>query len=162
MCKQKPVTLLLLILCLSFLTSCVNTGQNYDKGITLTANSEGVFVAQYGDFGPPQLSNKLIGNKWWQWDDPENHQPVTYNVKVVVYRDISLKTVKHAFPVIPEEKQDYRYVSYEEASEYFDQTIAELEKEMIGYDEPESIAMMSAFPLRLYKTALAIERKLRK
>lgn len=128
----------------------------------LTENTAGIFVAPYNSFGPPQLSSPLIGNKWWQWDDPDNYKPVKYNVQVVVYRDIVLDRVKLSFPVIPEEKQDYRYVEYEKASVYFEETIAQLEEELKSYDEPVEYAAFARFPLALYRTALELEKKLRR
>ncbi len=128
----------------------------------LNAYSEGIFVAKYGDFGPPQLASKLLGNKWWQWDDPDNYKPVTYDVNVVVYRNHNLETIKQAFPVIPGKKQDYRYVEYEKASEYFAANIREFEQEMLSYDNPEDLGMMCIYPLNLYKTALAMEIKILK
>lgn len=161
MCKRNQITQFFLILCLSILCSCANINQSQNNDSTLTSQSEGIFIASYGDFGPPQLSNKLIGNKWWQWNDPENHKPVKYDVKVVVYRNTALESVRLSFPIVPEKKQDYRYVTYDDARKYFNETISELKKEMAEYDDPEGLAMMSAFPLRLYKTALAMERKLR-
>lgn len=159
--KRSQIAQFFLILYLSFLCSCTNIDNGQNINSTLTPQSEGIFIASYGDFGPPQLSNKLIGNKWWQWDDPENHKPVKYDVKVVVYRYKTLESVQLSFPIIPEKKQDYRYLAYEDARRYFDETISKLNKEMAEDDDPENFAMMSTFPLRLYKTALAMERKLR-
>ena len=129
---------------------------------TYSEASEGIFVTSYNSFGPPQLSTKLIGNKWWQWDDPDNHKPVKYNVRVVVYRGISLNKVKESFPVIPEKKQDYRYIEYEAASMYFEKTITQLERDLNASEDLEEYAALARFPLSLYKTALEMEKKLRR
>jgi len=51
---------------------------------------------------------------------------VRYDVKVVVYRDISLDAVKLAFPVVSAEKKDSRYVSYSAARDYFHSVITQL------------------------------------
>lgn len=139
------------------LAACANTKEQ-DTTKEVTANSPTIFVAKYKDFGPPQLSSPLLGNQWWQWPDPENHKPVTYDVKVVVYRDVSLDVVKASFPVIPEKKQDYRYVAYEDAVTYFDNTIEQLLLEMKDSGDAESVAMLSSFPLRLYETVLRMEK----
>ncbi len=141
------------------LAACVNT--KVQDTTLVTADSPTIFIAKYKDFGPPQLSAPLLGNQWWQWPDPENHKPVAYDVKVVVYRNISIDIVKTSFPVIPEKKQDYRYVAYEDAVVYFDETIQQLLSDMKESGDAESIAMMSMFPLKLYETSLKMERKLR-
>jgi len=120
------------------------------------------FVANYQDFGPSQLSRKLLGKKQWQWDDPENRLPVSYDVKVVVYRDIDLLKIKVLFPVDSSKKQDYRYVEYSEARKYLDETIMYFQKELESSSTPELYAMTSSFLLGLYKTALKMEQALRK
>lgn len=159
------MTNLIKILLLALLLPACTTVSKHPPGTdsnTINKESEGIFIADYGDFGPPQLASKLIGNKWWQWDDPENRKSVTYDVKVVVYRNIDLEKVKNAFPVIPKIKQDYRYVAYEDASKYFAERILEFEKEIQTYDNPSDLGMMCVFPLGLYKTSLAMEKTLRK
>lgn len=67
------------------------------------------------------LSYELIGNEWYQWnsqgpDDPKGMD----DIKVVVYRDISLDKIKERYPVI-EGKQDYRYLDYAAALEHLKQ-----------------------------------------
>lgn len=132
------------------------------KNSTLNETSPEIFLADYGDFGPPQLSRNLLGNKWWQWDDPDNHKPVRYNVKIVVYRGVDIERVKAAFPVVPNLKQDYRYVEYGAASNYFTEVLAYFEKEAKGHEDPSDLGMMCIFPLSIYKTALSMEKKLSK
>lgn len=149
------------LLCLSFLSvACSMQGDKEVLSPLLNDRSEGVFIAKYGDFGPPQLAGQLLGDKWWQWNDPENHKPVTYDVKVVVYRGVSLADVERAFPVNPALKQDYRYVEYTKADLYFTKVITDFELEIGGYDTPEDVGMMCIYPLALYKTALAMHKKL--
>lgn len=150
-------------LLLSLLSLILMSCSTIDKPVKtklLNEDSQGIFVTSHSSFGPPQLSKQLIGNKWWQWDDPQNHQPVTYNVKVVVYKDIPLELVKTSFPVIPEIKQDFRYVSYTDARIYFDEKFAFFQSEMEQYNTPEQIGEICSFPLSIYETALAMERKL--
>ena len=49
----------------------------------------------YEDFGPQALSWEHIGKEWWQWQSHGDSNPNTkYDVKVVVYRDISLEEIK--------------------------------------------------------------------
>jgi hypothetical protein len=142
------------------LSACTTINKDLPAG-NLDINSEHIFVTDYADFGPPQLSDNLLGEKHWQWDDPENHKPVTYKIKVVVYRDVDIQSVKKSFPVIPEIKQDYRYVQYKDAQNYFDNELNKFQQEMTTYDSPCDVGTMYIYPLTLYKTALAMERKLR-
>ena len=157
------ITLKILLLTL-FLAGCTIASKDPSSTveIQLNKNSDGIFIADYSDFGPPQLTKELLGDKWWQWDDPENYKPVAYDVKVVVYRNIDIEAVKQAFPVVPNLKQDYRYIKYKDAAEYFSNKLSEFEKEMRTYDNPSDLGSMCVFPLELYKTALAMEKKLLK
>jgi len=98
---------------------------------------EKIFITDYKDFGPSQLSSRLLGKKQWQWDTPENHLPVNYDVKVVVYRDISLEKVKKLYPVDPYQKQDYRYIEYGEARAYLSETILYFQNELESSSTPE-------------------------
>lgn len=139
-----------------FLGACSSLVQD---NVALTSDSPEVFVANYEDFGVSHYSSKLLGRSVWQWDDIENHRPVSFNIKVVVYRGVSLEQVKGAFPVIPEQKQDYRYVEYTMAVEYFTDTINELDELMktLTFEEAGEFYI---YPRRVYKGALAMERKL--
>jgi len=83
-------------------------------------------VLDYDDFGPQVAAHEALGMAWWQWDthgDPDPDHP--YDIKVVVYRDVSLEQVQELFPVIEEKAQDYRYLPYERAISYLDETILE-------------------------------------
>ena len=160
--RKLTITMKFTALLLALSLSACAAVNNRNNTSQLSADSQGIFVTNYRDFGPPQLASKLIGNKWWQWPDPDNHKPVSYDVKVVVYRDIPLAQVKASFPVTPSKKQDYRYVAYEDAVEYFDTTIARLLDDMRSEgNDLEEIVMISTFPLSLYQTVVRMERKLR-
>jgi hypothetical protein len=63
------------------LSACATIDRGLPAG-NLDINSEHIFIADYADFGPPQLSDKLLGEKHWQWDDPENHKPVSYKLNL--------------------------------------------------------------------------------
>ncbi len=83
-------------------------------------------LLDYDDFGPQVAAHEIIGMAWWQWDqhgDPDPGEP--YDIKVVVYRDISLEQVRELFPVREEKGQDYRYLSCEQAYSYLNETILE-------------------------------------
>jgi len=83
-------------------------------------------VLDYHDFGPQAAAYEVIGMGWWQWDphgEPEPDHP--YDIKVVVFRDISMEQVQELFPVLQEKAQDYRYLSYADAISYLSEAIHE-------------------------------------
>ena len=81
----------------------------------------------YEDFGPQAMAWETIGMQWWQWDNHGDSDPnSTYDIKVVVYRDISLQKIKSIFPVVEAAKKDYRYIEYNEALKYLDRNISEV------------------------------------
>ena len=52
---------------------------------------------------------------WYQWNSQGPDDPnASDDVKVVVYRNISVDEVERTYPVI-KEKQDYRYLEYQSA-----------------------------------------------
>jgi len=84
------------------------------------------FVMKYSDFGPPSSSYELLGTEWYQWnsqgpDDPNGRD----DVKVVIYRNVDLPTVKRTYPVF-KGKSDYRYLEYSEAMNFLEKRIEEL------------------------------------
>lgn len=143
------------IILVLLLGGCSSLGQE----AVLTPDSPEVFVSNYEDFGVSHYSSKLLGRSVWQWDDVENHKPVSFDIKVVVYRGVSLEKVKNAFPVIPEQKQDYRYVEYAKAAKYFTDTINDMEELMKTFTSEEA-GEFYIYPRRVYKGALAMEAKL--
>lgn len=75
-------------------------------------------VLLYEELGPQVQVYKLIGFQWYQWNSQGSDDPTKRDdVKVVVYRNIPLSTVKERYPVI-KEKQDYRYLEYSVAMDY--------------------------------------------
>lgn len=80
-------------------------------------------VLNYSDFGPPSLCEGLIGQDWWQWQDHGDSQPRKYDIKVVVYRGFKLQDAQKKYPIIPGKKQDYRYVSYDQAIAFLNESI---------------------------------------
>lgn len=86
--------------------------------------SENVVILNYSDFGPQSMSYKVLGNEWWQWDPHGDSRPEKkYDIKVIVYRNISLMNVKEMHPVIEEKNQDYRYIEYNMAIQHLDELI---------------------------------------
>lgn len=119
-------------------------------------------ILSYDDFGPE--AEPLLGVFHWQWDDEENRKPVKYDIKVVVYRDISLGEIKNKFPVNITKRMDYRYIEYSKSRQYIDKRI----QDMYDYlntpsanDNEDDVVFLSII-IRLYKTALKIEMGLGK
>lgn len=118
----------IIVLFCIFLLSCV------------TKTSNDTVVLDYEDFGPPVIANEVIGMDWWQWEDHGSSRPEKHNIKVVVYKDITLDVVKKKFPVVPEEQKDYRYLDYETAISYLNEkisedVIAEVTQKLVGSRE---------------------------
>jgi len=84
------------------------------------------FAMRYSDFGPPSSSYELLGSEWYQWnsqgpDDPNGRD----DVKVVIYRNVDLPTVKRTYPIF-KGKSDYRYIEYREVMDFLDKSMEEL------------------------------------
>lgn len=90
-----------------------------------TIGNKNTVVFDYNDFGPQVVANEIVGMEWWQWQPHGEPRPTTYDVKVVVYRNVTLGYVKNKFPVIPEKEKDYRYLEYEAALEYLNEKISD-------------------------------------
>lgn len=74
-------------------------------------------VLQYDDFGPDIVSSEYLGMPWYQWQSEGGEDPNTkFDIKVIVYRNVTLDEVKKRYPVIAGQ-QDYRYLEYAEALE---------------------------------------------
>jgi hypothetical protein len=72
-------------------------------------------VFNYDDLGPQASSYELIGYEWYQWNSQGPDNPYERDdVKVVVYRGVTLKQIQLQYPVI-KDKQDYRYLEYSQA-----------------------------------------------
>lgn len=82
-------------------------------------------VLDYEDFGPQVLSHEIVGMQWWQWQSREDSKLAFYDIKVVVYRNIPIEAVKSLYSVKEKKLKDYRYLSYENAMQYLDESISE-------------------------------------
>lgn len=109
---KNQIHLLKLLTLLFFITAC--TRNSAQSTVTL----------DYKAFGPQVIAHEIIGNEWWQWEVSGAPDPtVTYDVKVVVYRNIDLASVKEKFPVDKKLQIDYRYVTYQEAIAFLDKHV---------------------------------------
>ncbi len=125
-------------------------------------------VLPYKAFGPGEDTLPLLGVYHWQWPDPDNRprRPMQYDIKVVVYRGVSLQNIQLQFPVLPEKKQDYRYLEYETAISFLDQRIKDLNAEISipsRFEETEedrlsNMIFLQRIIISLYKTTLEIEQ----
>ncbi len=113
--------LLILIYLLPFTSSCQSKNQ-YDSFKTTPKT----LVLNYESFGPQVMAHELLGFQWWQWNAHGDSDPkTTYDIRVVVYKDISLDTVKDNYPVDEDKKLDFRYISYHQSILYLDSIIKE-------------------------------------
>jgi hypothetical protein len=87
-----------------------------------------IHIMDYSDFGPQSMAYELIGFQWYQWDKAGDPDPrKKYEIKVIVYRNISLTEVKKVYPVIKSKNQDYRYVEYNQGLVYIEKQLKEIE-----------------------------------
>lgn len=82
-------------------------------------------VLEYQDFGPQVIAYEIIGMEWWQWNEHGDSRPTQYDIRVVVYMNTSLEEIERRYPIIENEKQDFRYLEYQEAIEYLNNKIEE-------------------------------------
>jgi hypothetical protein len=82
-------------------------------------------VLSYQELGPQIAVYELIGKEWYQWNSHGGSHPHEIDdVKVVIYRNISLDRVKEMYPVVVRQK-DYRYLDYETAIKYLNKNEGE-------------------------------------
>jgi hypothetical protein len=82
-----------------------------------------VAVFNYSDFGPQVIASEVVGMEWWQWQAHGDSRPRSYDIKIVVYRDIPLDEVRKQHPVDETGERDYRYLNYETALTYLNEKI---------------------------------------
>jgi len=115
-------------------------------------------VFEYDDFGPQVMAYELIGMQWYQWDNHGYEEPdYKYNIKVVVYYQISLDDVKRAYPTVKGEV-DYRYVTKERALSHLKSKIAECEE--FARSDPNASIVWKENSARLKRTLRKIEQEL--
>lgn len=82
-------------------------------------------VLEYADFGPQAMAYNTLGPKKLPW---RSEQPLMIGqgkIWVVVYRDMSLESVRKHYPADTKNQVDYRYLPYDEALSYLDKRIAQ-------------------------------------
>lgn len=90
------------------------------------SNHSNYLIINYNDFGPHSMSFELLGHSWWAWESIGSSDPnERYPIKVVVYTQMTLESVKSKYPVVPEQKQDFRYIKLSQAIKYLDRNIKE-------------------------------------
>ncbi|MET1254196.1 hypothetical protein [Aliikangiella maris] len=146
------------------LGACTSTANKNAKEQSLS--SKNYIVLNYSDFGPSENDSPL-GVRYWQWPDPQNHQPVSYDIKVVVYRDLPLEQVEKLFPVIKEKRQDYRYITHQEARKYLNSRLIEMTgylnkpSRIVGDDENNDFVFHEIMA-DILETLIKIERQIGK
>src|SRR5216117_3865871 len=96
---QKQILLTVTFICCSVLLSCA--GSQKSNVAKVQKPKTNIIVLSYDDFGPQVMSYEQIGKEWYQWNsqgpDDLNSRD---DIKVVVYRNVSLDEVKRKYPVI--------------------------------------------------------------
>jgi hypothetical protein len=121
-------------------------------------------VLDYKDFGPSQLSKSLLGKNFWQWQDSRGHSPTQYDIKVVVYKNLTLEATQKNYPTIPEKNQDYRYVKYSKTVTWLDERILQNQQDLRISTQGGQLELILYDFSRLenmYKLLLNIERALK-
>src|SRR5687767_13206565 len=84
------------------------------------------FVMKYADFGSPISSDELFGSEAFQRSDQRVVELSSGDdIKIVVYRNVDLATVKRTYPELGA-KSVYRYVEYSQGMDYLNKRIEEL------------------------------------
>lgn len=155
--RKSIYSIFLLIVLLQ--SSCSNIEVKND---TKTVSS--VLILDYKDFGPSQLSEPFLGKNFWQWQESREHSPVQYDIKVAVYKNITLEAAQKLYPTIPENKQDYRYVEYSKTIIWLDAQILKNQQELRTIVQSEQLDLILYNFSRLenmYKLLINIERGLK-
>ena len=83
-------------------------------------------VFDYDDFGPQAIAYETIGYQWYQWNSVGDSDPSkSDDIKVVVYWNEPLGSIKEKYPLNPKRKKDYRYLTLKAAMKYLDTNIFE-------------------------------------
>jgi hypothetical protein len=51
---------------------------------------------------------------------------MTYDIKVVVFKDLTMEDVQRLYPIVPRKNQDFIYLEYSEALLYLDSSVAKI------------------------------------
>lgn len=91
--------------------------------------SAGETVLPYSSFGPQVIAHELLGKEWWQWESQGGSKSGVkdYDIKVVVYWDEKIASVRERYPIDPSRERDFRYVDLSKAIAYLRRTISEFE-----------------------------------
>ncbi|MBN2366874.1 MAG: hypothetical protein EH225_13580 [Calditrichaeota bacterium] len=88
-----------------------------------------ICLMEYSDFGVQSMAYELIGFQWYQWESHGAPDPnIKYNIKVVVYRNISLEEVQKLYTVNRNKKEDYRYIEYGNVMRYIDRQMKQIDE----------------------------------
>ncbi|WP_143569776.1 hypothetical protein [Tenacibaculum agarivorans] len=104
---------------------CYCQSKNQYNSFTSSSNT---LLLNYDDLGPQILAHNLIGFQWWQWNNhgsSDSNDKTEYDIRVIVFKNISTEIVKKKYPVDEKLKLDFRYISYNETITYLDKIINE-------------------------------------
>lgn len=118
-------SLICLISLISLTTACSIYPMNQEKQVIQPKTN--ILLLNYSDFGPQVMTYELIGYEWNQWKSEGHKLPDDVEVKVVVYRNKAESAIKKEYPVI-RGKSDYRYIEYNQAMQFLEKNIKEIEE----------------------------------
>lgn len=94
-------------------------------GACSSTKQQSSLVLNYDEFGPPSAAFEILGNDWWQWQPHGNSRPKKYDIKVVVFRNISQDLLHEQYPIDQKTERDFRFVHYDVAMTYLNKAIEE-------------------------------------
>jgi hypothetical protein len=77
------------------------------------------------------MAYEALGYEWFQWEAAGGPDPSqAYDVRVVVFKDLPLESVKTEYPVDKAKGQDFRYIGHDQALAYLEKNIKGVKSDM--------------------------------
>lgn len=100
-------------------------GQEKNQYENFSSSPESLILS-YDSFGPQVLAYDFIGYEWWQWDNHGDSDPKSkYDIRIIIFKNISIETVKIRYPINKNKNVDFRYAPYNLAIQYLNEIINE-------------------------------------
>ncbi len=127
-----PAAVSALLSVFAALVSCSSPGREQsDRGRGPQPQTPATLVLKYSDFGPQAMAYEALGYEWFQWEATGGPDPSqAYDVRVVVFKDLPLESVKTKYPMDKAKGQDFRYIGYDQALAYLEKNIKEVKPDM--------------------------------
>jgi hypothetical protein len=127
-----PAAVSALLSVFAALVSCSSPGREQsDLGRGSQPQTPTSLVLKYSDFGPQAMAYEALGYEWFQWEATGGPDPSqAYDVRVVVFKDLPLESVKTEYPVDKAKGQDFRYIGHDQALAYLEKNIKGVKSDM--------------------------------